>query len=107
MPYASSDPRFTFLTNAGPVALLGLSGSIMAVFLGMALLVAILIATEHLAQQLTGNPFFVAVAGASLANVASQMTFPYLSLVFLLQLWVAIAFLAFVQRTRFGFQPAS
>jgi hypothetical protein len=107
VPYASSDPRFTFLTNAGPVALLGLSGSIMAVFLGMALLVAILIATEHLAQQLTGNPFFVAVAGASLANVASQMTFPYLSLVFLLQLWVATAFLAFVQRTRFGFQPAS
>jgi hypothetical protein len=32
-----------------------------------------------------------------LANVASQMTFPYLSLIFLLQLWLAIAFLAFLE----------
>jgi hypothetical protein len=104
-PDTSTDPRFTFLTNAGPIALLGFSGSLILSFLGMTLLVLMLIATEQVAQHFTANPFFVAVAGAGLANVASQMTFPYLSMIFLLQLWTAIAFIAFVQRLRFGLQP--
>lgn len=98
--YATRDPRFTFLTNAGPIALLGFSGSMLLPFLGMAVLVLILIATESAARHFTANPFFVAVAGAGLANVAIQMTFPYLSLIFLLQLLVAIAFVASVQRVR-------
>jgi len=99
VPYATRDPRFTFLTNAGPVALLSFSGSVLLPFLGMAMLVLILIVMEHAAAHFTANPFFVAVAGAGLANVASQMTFPYLALIFLLQLAVAICFVAVLQRT--------
>jgi hypothetical protein len=71
----------------------------------MALIVLIMIASEHVAQHFTGNPFFVSVAGAGLANVAAQMTFPYLSMIFLLQLWVAIAFVAFIERLRLGVEP--
>ena len=100
VPYATHDPRFTFLTNAGPIALLGFSDSLLAAFAGMALLVLVLLATERAARRFTENPFFVAVAGAALANVANQMTFPYLSLIFLLQLLTAIAFIGWVQRWR-------
>src|SRR6266513_1046176 len=98
---STADPeKFTFLTNAGPVAILLLSGSLMVVFLGMALIAAILILTEEINRKWTGNPLLLAVSGAGLANVICQTTFPYLSAIFLLQMWVAVAFLAAIERLR-------
>jgi hypothetical protein len=98
-PYA--DPtKFTFLTNAGPVALLLLSGSLVVVFLGMALIALVLVVTEEINRKLLGNPLLLAVSGAALANVICQTTFPYLTAIFLLQMWVAIAFLAAIAPLR-------
>jgi hypothetical protein len=94
--------RLTFLSNAGPVAVLLFSGSLTIVFAGMALIGLLLIATEEAARRLTGNPFLLAVSGAALANVVSQTTFFYLTLIFLLQLWVAVGFIAVLQRVRIG-----
>jgi hypothetical protein len=91
---------FTFGSNAGPVAVLLFSGSLMIVAAGMALIVGVLLLTEAAAARWTGNPFLMAVAGAALANVVSQTTFFYLTAVFLLQLWVAIAFIAVLHRIR-------
>ncbi len=100
---SSVDPaKFTFLTNAGPVAILLLSGSFMVVFLGMALIAAILILTEDINRKWTGNPLLLTVSGAGLANVICQTTFPYLTAIFLLQMWVAIGFLAAIERLRVG-----
>jgi len=76
------------------------SGSLMIVAAGMALIVGVLLLTEAAAARWTGNPFLMAVAGAALANVVSQTTFFYLTAVFLLQLWVAIAFIAVLHRIR-------
>jgi hypothetical protein len=99
---ADRPEQFTFLSNAGPVAVLLFSGSLTIVFAGMALIGLLLIATEEAARRLTGNPFLLAVSGAALANVVSQTTFFYLTLIFLLQLWVAVGFIAVLQRVRIG-----
>jgi type III secretory pathway component EscV len=64
----------------------------------MALVAAIMMLTEEFARRLTANPFLLAVAGAALANVVVQTTFPYLTAVFLAQLCVAIVFLGALQR---------
>jgi hypothetical protein len=98
---AADSKTYTFLSNAGVVAILFYSGSFLIVAAGMAMIVAVLMATERLARRATGNPFLLAVAGAAAASVVSQMTFPYLSLIFLVQLWVGIAFLAVTQRWPF------
>ncbi|MFN9489133.1 MAG: hypothetical protein ACK59Y_05055 [Betaproteobacteria bacterium] len=92
--YLASEPgKFTFLTNAGPIALLLFSGSLLAVLSGMALVTILLVITESAANRFTGNPFLLAVIGAGMANVVSQSTFPYLSMIYMLQIWVAIMFL--------------
>ena len=105
--YLSEDPQnFTFLANAGPVAILFFSGSLSIVFIGMMLVGLIVILTEEMARWWTGNPFLLAVSGAALANVATQTTFPYLTLIFLMQMWVAVGFLAVLQRWRVG-EPAA
>ena len=97
--YLSEKPQeFTFMSNAGPLAVLWFSGSLTLVLLGMAVVGAVLMATEEVARRWTGNPFLLAVAGAALANVTMQTTFVYLTFIFLLQLWVAIGVLAFMQR---------
>jgi hypothetical protein len=97
---AERPDEFVFLANAGPVAVLWFSGSIAVVFLGMGLITLVMLATEEAARRWTGNPFLLAVAGAALANVVSQTTFFYLTLVFLLQLWLALALLGGLQRLR-------
>jgi hypothetical protein len=94
--------RLTFLSNAGIVAILSFSGSLAVVGFGMLLLTGILLATEWVAERATGNPFFLAVAAGGLASVMSQTTYPYLTAVFVLQLWVAIGFVAAAERLRFG-----
>jgi hypothetical protein len=97
--YLAENPRTnTYLSNAGITAILAFSGSLIVVFFGMALTVTILLLTEHYAQVLTGNPLLVAVAGAGAANVISQVTFPYLAVVYVLQLWIAIVFINVIQR---------
>jgi len=96
----NSEPeKFTFLTNAGPIAILWLSGSLSVVFIGMALCVLALFITEEINRKVLRNPFLLAVSGASLANVFCQTTFPYLSLIFLLQTWVAVVFLSALERS--------
>lgn len=104
-PYLTDPRKFTFLTNAGPVAILLFSGSVGVVCLGMALIGFVLILTEEVARRWTGNPFLLAVSGAALANVVSQTTFFYLTLIFLLQLWVAVGFLAGIERLRIRRAP--
>lgn len=88
--YADSD-RFTFLTLPGTIGVLAYSGSLMVVLLGAALIAAAAIGTEVAAARGTGNPFLLAVAGAAMANVVSNLNFPYLAAIFLAQLWVALA----------------
>ena len=97
--YLSEHPQdFTFLANAGPVAVLLFSGSLVVVCAGMALIALVLVATEEITRACTGNPFLLAVSGAALANVVGQTTFFYLTLIFFAQLWLAVGFLAVLQR---------
>lgn len=104
--YLSENPdEFVFLGNAGPIAVFWFSGSLALVFIGMAAVGAVAVATEVGAVRLTGNPFLLAVAGAALANVVVQTTFFYLTLVFLLQLWAGIGFIAALQRLDLGNSP--
>lgn len=99
--YLSDDPqKYTYLSNAGITAIFAFSGTAIVVLLGMAFVTAVLILTEHVAQRLTGNPFLLAVGGAGLANVLAQTTFPYLTLIYVLQLWVAVAFIAVLEHSR-------
>ena len=99
--YTADETRtFSFGTNAGPLAILLFSGSLAMVFAGMALITLVLIATEESTLRWTGNPFLAAVAAAALANVVSQTTFFYLTAIFLLQLWLAIALIGTLERLR-------
>jgi hypothetical protein len=98
--YRVDPKKFTFLTNAGPVAILLYSGSYTVVLLGMALIATVAFATEEAARRWTRNPFFVAVGAAALANVVSQTTYFYLTAIFLAQLWLAISLIALVQGWR-------
>jgi len=82
--------RFAFGSNAGPLAILAFSGSLLVVFAGMAGIVLVLAVTEDVAERWTGNPFLLALSGTALANVLTQSTFAYLTLIFLLQLWLMI-----------------
>jgi hypothetical protein len=93
----ASAGKLTFGSNAGIVAILFFSGSLLIVGIGMAAMTLLLLVTEYLARRWTGNPFFLAVAGAALANVLVQTTIPYLTMIFLLQLWSAIAFVGLLQ----------
>lgn len=98
--YLSEQPeQFVFLANAGPVAVLWFSGSLAVVFAGMALIGLFMLATEEAARRSLGNPFLLAVAGAGLASVVSQTTFFYLTAIFLLQLWIALAFVLALERS--------
>jgi hypothetical protein len=97
-PYLADPGKFTFLTNAGPVAILVFSGSATVVFFGMALIASVLILTEEGGRLWTGNPFLLAVSGAALANVVCQTTFFYLTMIFFLQMWLAIALLGALAR---------
>jgi len=99
--FLSENPdKFTFLANTGIVAILLFSGSLTIVFLGLAFVAALMIVTEICITRLLDNDFFRALAGVSLANVVAQTTFPYLTLIFFLQLCVAIAFLAWLHRLK-------
>jgi hypothetical protein len=99
--YISENPeQFVFLANAGPVAIFWFSGSLVIVFLGMAALAVVMFATEEAARHWTGNPFLLALSGAALSNTIVQTTFSYLTLIFLLQLWLALALVGVLQRLK-------
>jgi hypothetical protein len=98
-PYKASQ-RFTFLTLPGLVGVLFYSGSLAAVFTGTLLVTLLIVGTELIAFRITSNPLLCSMIAMGMANVACQMNFPYLAGVFLVQLWVAIAFVWLLGRER-------
>jgi hypothetical protein len=66
----------------------------------MAAFAILLLATEEAAHRWTGNPFVLAIAGAGVANVFCQSTFPYLTLIFTLQIWVALGVIGALSRMK-------
>jgi hypothetical protein len=96
--YTIETEQLVFLSNAGPIAVLLFSGSLLVVVVGMALVGAIVLLTEELIRWWTGNPFLRALAGGALANVIVQTTFFYLTAIFLIQLWMAVAVIGALQR---------
>ncbi len=85
-PYSARD-GFIFLTVPGVVAVLAYSGSYVIVLLGMMLVTSLLLATEAVSRRLFQNEFLCAVVGVAMANALAQMNFPYLTMVFFLELW--------------------
>ena len=104
--HAKAPDKFTFLSNAGPVALLYFSGSLLVVVCGMGFATLCLLGTEYVARRWLANPLFAAVSSAALANVLAQTTIPYLSLIFLMQIWFALFFFSLLQNN-FAGQSAS
>jgi hypothetical protein len=88
--YTGSE-RFTFLTLPGAIAVLAYSGSALIVALGAVLLGLLVIGTELAVARGIGNPLVMAVAGAAIANVVSNLTYPYLAAIFFAELWVTLA----------------
>ena len=95
---AEISQRFTFGTLPGIVGVLFYSGSLLVVFGGMLCITLIIIGTEWAALRFTANPFFVSVLALGLAHVVCQINFPYLAMIYVAQLWVAIAFVWLLQR---------
>lgn len=90
--------RFTFLTLAGAPAIFFYSGSLGVVFGGMFLFVALLLLIEFFAWRWTGNPYVVSLAGVSMAYTTTQINFPYLAIIFFIQLIFTLALIAVLQR---------
>jgi hypothetical protein len=84
---------FTFLTLPGVVAVMSYSGSHWVILLGMVLATAIVLGTEAAFRRLFQNDFLCAVVGVAMANALAQMNFPYLTVVFFLELWATLAVL--------------
>jgi hypothetical protein len=88
---------FTFLTLAGIVAVLALSGSALFVWAGMAVAAALLMGTEGLVRHWIRNEVSCAVVSLGETFPLVQLNFPRLLAAFFVELWVAIAILAVVQ----------
>jgi hypothetical protein len=91
--------RFTFGTLPGIVGVLFYSGSFVIVFCGTLLITILLMATERAALRFTGNQFLASIMALGITNVVCQSNFPYLTAVYIAQLWVAIAFVWLLQRS--------
>ena len=100
-PYNESR-NFTFLTLPGLAAVLFYSGSLLVVAIGAALISIIAIGTELWALKATGNVFVAGIVGSAVANVICQLNYPYLLLVFLIQLHLAILFLYAIKRVPYA-----
>jgi hypothetical protein len=96
----SRHERFTFLTLAGPAAILRYSGSNVVVALGMAVLTVLLFLTEELARRLTRSELVTATAAVAAVHVLVQTTIVYLTAVFFLELWVTLGILGALSRRR-------
>lgn len=88
---------FTFLTLAGPLALLATTGSPAAVGGVTMLLVLLLLVIEWWIRRAWPGPHVPAMAGVALANYFAQMNVPYLWMIFLAQLIVTMAALHWLQ----------
>jgi hypothetical protein len=93
----SDGGRYTFLTLPGVTAVLSYSGSATFVAFAMFCLTGLLRLIEHGLKRLTENEFLTAIGGVSIANVLAQLAFPYLALIFILQLILAGCCLAAAQ----------
>jgi hypothetical protein len=88
----------TFLTLAGPIALLALTGSLASVLIGMAGLAGLLIASEAFARRTLGNEIVCSVLAVGTCLIVTQVTFPRLLAIFLIELWTTLLILAVLQR---------
>ncbi|MDQ7843999.1 MAG: hypothetical protein QN141_11545 [Armatimonadota bacterium] len=95
-PYEARD-GFIYLTLPGAPAILYYSGSVAIVLAGMCFFTAALTAVEALAARVTSSRFLVALLGVLTANAVSQMSFPYLWMVFMAETLVALGAFALVQ----------
>lgn len=91
---------FTFLTLAGPLALLATTDSLAAVGGMTMLLVLLLLGIEWWIRRAWPGPHVPAMAGVALANYFVQMNVPYLWMVFLAQLIATVAMLRCLQSLR-------
>lgn len=92
-PYEQQE-RFTFLTLAGIIALLAAGDSWWLILLGMSLTTAVLLLAEWATRRITRNEIACSVVAVTTAFVASQVTYPRLFGVFLLELWTTLGCLA-------------
>lgn len=93
--------KYTFLTIPGVIAILGFSGHWLIILLGMFLLSLVLMLTEYTARKyIPGKPLAIFI-GLNMAFTLSQMNFPYLTLIYMLQLWLALFVLYIVQKVFF------
>lgn len=95
-PYEAQD-GFIYLTLPGAPAILFYSGSLLIVLAGMSFFTAAIAAVEILAAKVTRSLFLVAVLGLLTANAVSQMSFPYLWLVFMVETIVALCAFALLR----------
>ncbi len=91
-------PGLTFLTLAGPIALLALAGSSAFVTIGMGILAGILIAGEAFARWTLRNEIVCSVVAIGAGFMVSQVTFPRLLAFFFVELWVTLLVLALLRR---------
>lgn len=99
---APSRPGRTFLTLAGVVGLLALSGSVWLVGIGMTLLTLLFVALEEATRRGLPNEMLCAVIGVGSAFVLSQANFPRLLGIFVLELAVTVALLCLSHRLLVG-----
>jgi hypothetical protein len=88
----------TFLTLAGPIALLALADSWVLVLCGMAIVAGLLIASEAFARRTLGNEILCSVMAVGACLVVTQVTFPRLLAIFLVELWMTLLLLAVLRR---------
>jgi hypothetical protein len=91
--------KFTFMTLAGPVALLYISGSYLVVTSGMFVLMMLLITIEYTVRKYIPNPFIAWLIATSTAFTCSQTTFPYLTMVFIIQIAITMLLMYILSKT--------
>ena len=85
--------QFTFLTLPGIAGVLLYSGSVIVVGAGLAVVTVLMLGIEVAIRTWLPNPFLLGVSAAAMANVLCQLNFPYLALVFFIELTVTLILL--------------
>jgi len=92
----------TFLTLPGYFAVLGLSGSMIAIAAGTFFITLAGIAYESLARRaLFGKTISAALISAALANALTQLSFPRLLIPFIFQMTALIILLSIIYRSQY------
>ena len=92
--------EFTYLTLAGATSIFYYSGSITFVFFGMTLVTLLILLIEITANKMTKNPYILSIAGVAMAYTVTQTTYPYLSVIFFLELIFTIIAIAILTRIK-------